>query len=429
MHIIIKGMRQTTGLMCAALLGASLSAASAASATEVVKFSSWWDAGKWLKFVDGMETSVEGLGLDVDVQIGGVAFPQFLQQTTLASLSGNQPDYWLALAGWVPTLVEAGAVMPLDNLLSKEFLDKLDPASLDAVTVNGKLYAVPIAPGPITLQYNPRLLKKAGYNAPPTTWDELTEQIMAVCKLETNSGQKVFGIGLRTDRIANSGQWSIPIIYGMGGDVVDANGNPDLSSAGVRAAMEWVRDITDAGCANPGVNLNQTRALMAEGRAGFIFEGPWGLGLMDTLTEGKVEAGPDGDFWIAPMPADANGKVRTIANDHVLMVSSVTKNPELVAKILTHMASNKEFVDSSFEALGILITSNKELITSGIMGDDAFTQVGVEALPTANANPIKHPKWAAMMAELAISLQKVMAGTDIDAELIDLDRRVTRVLK
>ena len=126
---------------------------------------------------------------------------------------------------------------------------------------------------------------------------------------------------LRTQRSPNSAQWTIPIIYGHGGDVVNDKGEVTFNTEATKAAWQWVKDLIGPGCSPAGFSIDETRNTMAAGRAGFIFEGPWGRGLFDNLSGGKIKTAADGDIWVAPMPADPSGKRRTIGNPHQITIS------------------------------------------------------------------------------------------------------------
>ena len=71
---------------------------------------------------------------------------------------------------------------------------------------------------------------------------------------------------------------------------------------------------------------------LAAGRAGFIFEGPWGQGLFKNLSGGKATTAQDGDILAAPMPADPSGQRRTIGNPHEITISKGSKHKKLAAE-------------------------------------------------------------------------------------------------
>ena len=85
----------------------------------------------------------------------------------------------------VPTVFEAyltdrdlmtrqGFAADLTSYYTPAGLDKVyNPALLSLVSADGKTYGMPIDAYVMGLAYNIKMLKDAGYDAPPTTWDEL----------------------------------------------------------------------------------------------------------------------------------------------------------------------------------------------------------------------------------------------------------------
>ena len=167
---------------------------------------------------------------------------------------------------------------------------------------------------------------------------------------------------------------------------------------------------------------------MAAQRAGFIFEGPWGRGLFDNMSEGKVTTAADGDIWAAPMPQSPSGKRRTIGNPHEITISSGSEHKELAAEFIRHVIFDPEVTDAYFIASKQLSTGDMELLTSGNMGADAYTQIFVQALPDTTDNPIKSPKFYAVMDDLVVALQSIIQGGDIESELANAERKAQRTL-
>ena len=237
--------------------------------------------------------------------------------------------------------------------------------------------------------YNRNLLQEAGLDPdnPPKTWPELTAAIKSVCALPDRNGGTVYGVSLRTSRGPNTAHWAIPVIWGLDGEIVDADGNVDVTNEGLVRAFDWYHDIVSSGCSPDGFNIQEVRNLFTQDRAGFIFEGPWIRGLVNNLSDGKMSVEPDGDVWFASMPADSDGQVRQIANSNELVVTSSSKNKELAAKFVDFILGNQETVEYYFETSKQLTTGRLDLLSSGIMGDDPFVQAFVEVLPISNGVP------------------------------------------
>ena len=139
---------------------------------------------------------------------------------------------------------------------------------IELTSVDGKPYSLPWLPGPIVLTYNRTLMKEVGFDPdkPPKTWPELTAAAKKICALPERYGGKVYGIALRSARHFNSAQWAIPVIWGFGGHVIDADGKVDVDNPGAVAAFEWYRDMIGSGAA-PTASTFSRRATSSAGVA------------------------------------------------------------------------------------------------------------------------------------------------------------------
>lgn len=415
----------------AGALGAGLLATPALAQETELTYAGWLNLyGAYEPVVEFLEKDFEARHPGVDWVHNDVPFDQSLKQATVATLGGNAADNLHLVAGWVPALQEIGGLEPLNDYFTAEEWAKIPQALLDNVTFDSQIVAMPWVPGPIILFYNRNLMQEAGLDpdSPPESWPELMEQAKAICALPDKDGAPVYGVALRTQRNPNSAHWTLPIIYGHGGDIVGDDGTVAFDTEATRVAFGWVQELVESGCAPAGFSIDETRNTMAAGRAGFIFEGPWGRGLFANLSGGAMTTAADGDIWVAPMPQDADGNRRTIGNTHQITISAGSDNKELAAEFIRYVIFDPEFTDAYFEASEQLSTANLELLTSGKMGADAYTQVFVDVLEHTTDVPIKSAKFYAVMDEVVPALQSIIQGGDIESELAAVDRKIERLL-
>ncbi len=392
----------------------------------------------WLNLYGAYKETVVFLKKDFEARHPGVEwvhndvpFTEMLKQTTAAVLAGNAADNLHLNAGWIPALYEAGGLEPLNDYFTADEWAKIPKSLLESVTFDGKIATMPWVPAPILMFYNRNLMREAGLDPekPPQTWPELAEQAKKIAALPARDGAPVHGIALRTQRNPNSAQWAIPIIWGHGGEFLGTDGKVSFDNEGTRAAFAWIQDIVKANASPAGFSIDETRNTMAAGRAGFIFEGPWGRGLFSNLSGNKITTAADGDIWLAPMPAAPDGKRRTIGNPHEIAIYKNSKNKKLAAEFIRYVIFDPGFTDAYFKASQQMSTADMSLLTSGSMGADAYTQIFVAALGETVDAPMKSPKFTGVMDEVAPALQAIIQGGDIQAELAQVDRRVDRLMK
>jgi multiple sugar transport system substrate-binding protein len=181
---------------------------------------------------------------------------------------------------------------------------EVDPGSLKAASVDGKLMAMPYQTSTNVFYYNKTLLKKAGIAFPSAkpedrlTWEAVTEQAAKA----KQAGAKW---GLVFDQIDRYYQLE-PLPVSAGGEAGgkgDGNLTPDVANDGWVKAFSWYGKLFADGLSPRGVQASETPDLFASGQIAFYPGGPWWAPMF--------EKNADLDFGIAPYPAFAGGKPAT----------------------------------------------------------------------------------------------------------------------
>jgi len=367
----------------------------------------------------------------VTIEYIGTPFEETLNQATVAILGNNAPDIIQAVASWTPQLNAMGALASLDGLIDPEVIENTPEAARAALTYDGSLKALEWVPAPIVMVYNRNLLEEAGLDpdSPPQTWEEFVDAVERICALPAREdGSSVFGVSLRTARHPNSGHWSLPVIWGFGGDLINEAGEVVVDEEPAVNAFEWYKNVVTSGCSPEGFGVQESRNVFMQGRAGFIFEGPWVRGLVNSLTEGEWTVAPDGDVWLAPMPAGPDGSRRMISNSHVLVISEQSPHKELAAEFIQFITTDLEAVNQYYEVSDQLSTAQLDLLTSGAMGEDEYVQIFVDAMANADPVPVQHPQWDAMADVLSLSLQQLFQGADTAETLRNAASEIEQLL-
>ena len=107
---------------------------------------------------------------------GGYGDVKTAVQTTFEG-GGKAPAMAVMLATDLYDLINAGYILPLDNLLVKVpdkagYLNDIFPSFLENSKYNGKLWSIPFQRSAVVMYYNKDLFKEAGLDA-PDSWDSL----------------------------------------------------------------------------------------------------------------------------------------------------------------------------------------------------------------------------------------------------------------
>lgn len=175
--------------------------------------------------------------------------------------------------GWVAKFAAADWVVPLNEFASEEYLDSLLGGLLDTFTHDGQVLGIPWNNDTRFFFYNGEILKQAGIEEPPRTWDQVVEQALRL---------KEHGIAYPIAEYWNQ-EWALAnsiafYLYSFGANYIDNQGNITIDKSPAVDALEFmVKMIRDLEIVDPSsVTLSQEAAadLFYKGSSAFFFQGP-----------------------------------------------------------------------------------------------------------------------------------------------------------
>lgn len=248
---------------------------------------------------------------ETGIDVNWVNFPyeDSLKEETLNFVSNSQQfDVILADVVWPVTFVDAGWVVPLQHFLDDKKLADPDidlkdffPVWRASFTVGGKLYGLPFDSYAGLLYYNKAMLKAAGFDAPPATWDDLAKY---AAKL-TDKAKGVYGYGLQSARgETQTADAFARFLWPWGGRFLDiANRKILVNDPKSQAGIEFRQSLLDS--MPPGIvsdDHSQVVEMLMQKRVAMIAE--WSA-FYPTLSKSPIAAdlgiakepkGPEGDY-------------------------------------------------------------------------------------------------------------------------------------
>lgn len=175
----------------------------------------------------------------IQVQILAVPHDNMHQQFLSDAISGaGAYDVLTVDQPWVSEFAGKGYLVPLDDRLSGG--DRADFGNtLDTETVGGKVYGLPFLVHNLVLYYRPSLLKAAGYDSPPTSWEQYRE----IAKATTDPSTGVWGTMIPGNRDGEVATRIESYIQQAGGDIVGADGKPAIDNQAARDALAMMTAI------------------------------------------------------------------------------------------------------------------------------------------------------------------------------------------
>ncbi|MEO0561547.1 MAG: ABC transporter substrate-binding protein [Chloroflexota bacterium] len=214
------------------------------------------------------------------------------------------------------------------------------PALIENNTVEDRLIAMPWYVDTGLLYYRTDLLEKYGFDAPPTTWDELESQALTIMEGERAEGNSSFqgyvwqgALGEATT--VNGLEWQASE---GGGIIVTGDGevqvNNDETIDAVERAAGWVGSISPAEVIAHGVE--DSRSIWQSGNSAFMRNWSYAYSL------GNSDNSPiQGLFDLAPLPSGQDRVAATLGGWN-LAVSQYSANPEAAVSLVQFLTSAEQ---------------------------------------------------------------------------------------
>lgn len=129
---------------------------------------------------------------EVQVKVQVISYDVMHDKLIAAINAGNTPDLTWGLSEWFGELNAMDALADMTSYIKQwSDKDKIFPNVLEAVTVGGKVKALPNYLGIRAFLYHKDMLAAAGFNAPPKTWEDLLKMAPVI---KEKTGKESFGI-------------------------------------------------------------------------------------------------------------------------------------------------------------------------------------------------------------------------------------------
>jgi multiple sugar transport system substrate-binding protein len=299
-------MTYATAAGFTAMLGKAL--APDAFGAEKITFAAWSAA------VEQVKAHITAFEKETGIAVEYVNAPwaQY-RESMITKLAANAPiDVMWVSDAWLAEWAEAGWLQPIDGLKElTRYNEDVKPFATESMMYKGRQYGLTYYAGFMGFLYNEEMLRKAGINAPPQTWDEVTEHALRMKK----AGVAEYPIMLP---LANE-TWLIEIVsamvYSHGGRFVDDGLNAALHQpkGGAMAPLKWlVEAVNTHKIVSPAaVTTGELTGLKA------VASGAHAIALM---TEGRLRMLNDpkqsqvpGKIKLALMPKGPDGSHTTVA--------------------------------------------------------------------------------------------------------------------
>ena len=256
-----------------------------------------------------------------------------------ACATGKPWDVIATDNSWIGEFASAGWIVPVDKYFTTEIKENLVKAPIEGATYNGSIYGFPYFADIHTFYYNTEILKAAGIENPPRTWDEFIQDSLLIkerglCKYPIAwSWQK--GGPLARDFFA--------ILDSFGGKITDP-GNFEsgklyfADEAGLRALNLMIETFTNYGIADPAsltYREENVLDLFAAGKTAFWLNCPNAPSVLENKEKSKVV----GQWKASLLPGQTPEMSGSTVTSMSYAIASVSKQKDLAWKLITLISS------------------------------------------------------------------------------------------
>ncbi|HDQ73610.1 MAG TPA: extracellular solute-binding protein [Chloroflexi bacterium] len=218
--------------------------------------------------------SAENAGVDVEVTY--LSYDEIYDKLVTSISVGGRPPYDVILVDqpWVAQFVEAGWLMDITERVPEAYKAGIFDAGWNVTTVDGQIYGVPWMIDTKIFHYNTELLQAAGYDAPPTTWEEMEEMGLAMKEQGLVDYPVIWSWAQAEAAICDF----VVLLYGNGGQFFDENDRPAFNDARGVEVLTWMVESIEKGITNPSSIAaveEDVRSVFSQGNAAFAINWPY----------------------------------------------------------------------------------------------------------------------------------------------------------
>ena len=309
-----------------------------------------------------------------------------------------------------------GEVCP--EFSTEDYMD----AFIDACTVDGSLYGVPLYQDCNIMVLRGDLLEK--YNLKiPETYDEL----MNVAKTISEGEGNIAGIAMRGAAGAGMNEWTWPtFLSGFGGAYYDDNYNATLNSANAVEALTYYRDILKnygpSGVAN--YSYTEVQNDIMQGNAAIMIDSA----TLAVRCENPEASTVAGKLVYAPVPSKGDGtKADSGFYSWILSIPEHSARKEAAAQFVEWLTSKEIAGKCGFSAPNSALES-----TYNIVGYDGTNMYDVMIKALENSTPDYRPRSSVSndVGEIvSVAISETLSGEkEPEAALNDANAKLQEVL-
>lgn len=366
---------------------------SSAAAVEDVELLLWLTGPLFEDFLEQVIPVFEEQNPGITVKAETIDWGGYQQKILTAVAGGIAPDVISVFATDMAPFVEKNVFKKLDDMVdTSAFI----PNYLEAGRWNDGLYTLPIAMTVRPLYYRKDLLKEAGYDNPPQTWEEFRDVAKTLTITTAQGNLERVGFWVPTNHAYKTHQVWLAFLQNNGGKVIDENGDIAFDSPEAIEAAQFFQDLVQVDKVDiPGTITTDDKDL-TQGKVAMLLSNSAIRGLPADFVE---------NVGVALPPYNKTPIVE--AAGEVVGITSTCKNPEAAAKLLMFLTTDIETsvlyskLEGGYPAT--VAAQDTDYVKSNQLLTDMMKMGNDYGIPLP-----KHPQWIEINGILTSALDKII---------------------
>jgi len=329
----------------------------------------------------------------IEVEVIFIPWAEIIPKWLAAIEAKTTPDVSEIGTGHPAWFAKLGALLEVTDVIKDIGEDKFFRSALESVKWDGKYWAVPYGYEPYFAYWRMDLLRAAGFERPPETWDEFVVVAKALTKDVDGDGTiDYWGAGITLGRCWDGLHNFETIWWSFGGGVAAEDGKTLIfDSPQTRAALKFLADLYLVHKVIPPESVEWTDAdnniIYQKGAAAFIMN-PGSV--LEWLRKNRPKdpfTGADifENTWVGPPPAGPDGR-RYFTGINSLAIFKYTKYPELAKDLVKYIMKPENHLAHLKTAGGFRFPVYPALAEDPFFKTDRWYLAVLESLKYAYAN-------------------------------------------
>lgn len=385
----------------------------------------FWAMGSEAEFVTKLVPEFEKRNPGIKVDVQQIPWTAAQEKLITAFASDNTPDICQLGNTWVPQFASLNAIIKLDDFIGNSMNIKKEnyfEGIWGTNVIDSAVYGIPWYIDTRLIFYRTDVFKRAGYDQPPKSWNELYDLCKRIKALYP--GEDKYAIYLPTN------EWAPFIIFGLQNNaelLKDNNSRGNFNSKEFKEAFEFLVKFHKEKLAPLGISqVTNVYQAFADEYFSIYISGPWNINEFKKRMTGDLA-----DKWsTAPMPSKTGEDYPgvSLAGGSSLVVFEKSEHKEEVWKFIEFLSEPS--IQIEFYKLIYNLPAIKEAWEDSSIANNIYMKAFYEqfnhVVPTPKVTEWEQIAFAKVQQYAEIAVRGAMS---IDNTLKNLDKDVDMILE